>query len=173
MGDKLRGESAEAAAALSRYHTVADNLRVKDVRVDDRAGRDRVVICHNPDTATRDAAVRDQIVARLSERIAGTDTLPARERAELAGRLNTKAALARFLRTTPNGLLRIDRGARTRREHRICAHVQLQWLALLLLRVAETTVGDTWRNIRNELLRELDQPVGHPSDRDIDVIAHN
>ena len=27
------------------------------------------------------------------------------------------------------------------------------WLALLLLRVAETTVGDTWRNIRDELER--------------------
>ncbi len=40
-----------------------------------------------------------------------------------------------------------------RREDRIEAHVQLCWLALLLLRVAETEVGDTWRNIRNELDR--------------------
>jgi hypothetical protein len=39
------------------------------------------------------------------------------------------------------------------REDRIEAHVQLCWLALLLLRVAETEVGDTWRNIRNELDR--------------------
>nr|MBA2695388.1 transposase [Actinomycetota bacterium] len=39
------------------------------------------------------------------------------------------------------------------REDRIRAHVQLQWLALLLLRVAETTVGDTWANIRDELER--------------------
>jgi transposase len=40
-----------------------------------------------------------------------------------------------------------------RREDRIEAHVQLCWLALLLLRVAETEVADTWRNIRNELDR--------------------
>ncbi len=40
-----------------------------------------------------------------------------------------------------------------RREDRIEAHVQLCWLALLLLRVAETTAGDTWRNLRNELDR--------------------
>ncbi len=40
-----------------------------------------------------------------------------------------------------------------RREDRIRAHVQLCWLALLLLRVAEIEVGDTWRNIRNELDR--------------------
>ncbi|MHB8669976.1 MAG: IS1634 family transposase [Acidimicrobiales bacterium] len=207
VGEKLRGDSAEAAVALSRqgrYKVVAGNLRVKEVRVDDGAGRDRFVICHNPDAATSDAAVRDQIVARLTERIAGSDTMPARKRAELAGRLKTKTAFARFLRTTPGGLLRVDRAAvradanfdgkfllRTsdesltaadiaqgykglyeaergwrdlkstidlrpvyhHREDRIRAHVQLQWLALLLLRVAETTTGDTWRNIRDELER--------------------
>jgi hypothetical protein len=45
------------------------------------------------------------------------------------------------------------RPAYHRREDRIEAHVQLCWLALLLLRVAETEVGDTWRNVRNELDR--------------------
>jgi hypothetical protein len=39
------------------------------------------------------------------------------------------------------------------REDRIRAHVQLCWLALLLVRVIENTTGDTWRNIRNELDR--------------------
>ena len=38
-------------------------------------------------------------------------------------------------------------------EHRIRAHVLLGWLALLLIRVAETTTEDTWRNLRNELDR--------------------
>src|SRR6266568_938794 len=93
MGEKLRGDSKEAAAALSRqgrYQVVAGNLRVKEVRVDDGAARDRFVICHNPDAAIRDAAVRDQIVARLAERITGSDALSARKRAELAGQLKTK-----------------------------------------------------------------------------------
>jgi hypothetical protein len=207
MGEKLRGDSKEAAAALSRqgrYHTVAGNLRVKEVRIDDGVARDRFVVCHNPDAAVRDAGVRDQIVARLEERIAGSDALSARQRAELTGQLRTKAALNRFLRVTPGGLLRVDRAAvrrdanfdgkfllRTsdeslttadiavaykglyeaergwrdlkstvdlrpvyhRRDDRIRAHVQLHWLALLVLRVAETTVGDTWRNIRDELER--------------------
>src|SRR5450755_2195056 len=40
-----------------------------------------------------------------------------------------------------------------RREDRIESHVQLCWLALLLLRVAETETRDTWRNLRNELDR--------------------
>jgi hypothetical protein len=40
-----------------------------------------------------------------------------------------------------------------RREDRIRAHVQLCWLALLLIRVAENATDDTWRNLRHELDR--------------------
>ena len=39
------------------------------------------------------------------------------------------------------------------REDGIRGHVQLCWLALLLIRVAENTTGDTWRNLRHELDR--------------------
>ena len=42
-----------------------------------------------------------------------------------------------------------------RREDRIRSHVLLCWLALLLIRVAETTAGEpwTWNRIRAELQR--------------------
>jgi hypothetical protein len=59
LGEKLRGKSKEAKAALSRqgrYHTVAENLRVKEVIIDDATMRDRFVICHNPDEAARDTS---------------------------------------------------------------------------------------------------------------------
>ena len=39
------------------------------------------------------------------------------------------------------------------REDRIRSHVQLCWLALLLLRVVENATNDTWRNTRHELDR--------------------
>ena len=39
------------------------------------------------------------------------------------------------------------------REDRIRAHVQLCWLALLLIRVVENATGDTWRAVRDELER--------------------
>ena len=39
------------------------------------------------------------------------------------------------------------------REDRIRAHIQLCWLALLLLRMIENVTGDTWRNVRHELDR--------------------
>ena len=207
VGEKLRSDSKEAGAALARqgrYHVVAGNLRVKQVRIDDGTYRDRFVICHNPERAERDRAVREQILARLKEEIAGADRLTPAKRRELYGALSTKPAYKRFLRQTPTGKLRIDRSAvarerkldgkfllRTsdesltpadlaqgykalyeaergwrdlkhtidlrpayhRRDDRIEAHVQLCWLALLLLRVAETETADTWRNIRNELDR--------------------
>jgi hypothetical protein len=112
MGEKPRGASAEAATALSRqgrYQVVAGNLRVKEVRVEDGSARDRFVICHNPEQAVRDAEVRAQIVQRLETKIADSERLSATKRAELAGALKTKPGFNRFLRTTPGGLLRVDR----------------------------------------------------------------
>ncbi len=201
LGEKLRSGSAEAAAALARYQQVADNLRVKQVRLDDG---DRFVIAHNPEAAEHDAAVRTKLLARLEEMITGSDELTKTKRAELRGVISTKPGLNRFLRITAGGLLRIDaqaiaaeekldgkyllrtndshlsaedvalgykqlieveRGWRDmkhildlrpvhhRLEDRIRAHVVLCWLALLLIRIAETTAGDSWHQMRQELQR--------------------
>jgi hypothetical protein len=204
IGEKLRCDSPQITAALSRqgrYTTIAENLRVKEVKVSDT---ERFVICHNPDAAERDAHIRTELVAQLVELIAGSDTLPVIKRGELRGRISTKPGLNRYLRVTPGGLLRIDkakikteanldgkyllrcsdprlsaadiavgykqlleveRGWRDmkqildlrpvyhRLEERIRAHVLLCWLALLLIRIAETTTGQTWHHIRRELDR--------------------
>lgn len=45
------------------------------------------------------------------------------------------------------------RPVRHRKEERIRAHVVLCWLALLLIRLAETGTGETWRTIRWEMDR--------------------
>jgi hypothetical protein len=115
MGEKLRGGSKDAQAALKRqgrYKTVTGNLQVKEVVLDDATMRDRFIVCRNPDEADRDRLVRTQIVERLETAIADTDRLPERKRAELAGALKTRPAYNRFLRVTPkSGLLRIDRTA--------------------------------------------------------------
>jgi hypothetical protein len=204
IGEKLRTGSPEVQAALSRqgrYATVKDNMQVKEVNI---GTDDRFVLCFNPDQATRDAAIRDQLVAQLDEAITGTDPLTATDRAKLVGTLSSKPGLKRFLRTTTSGLLRIDkakikaearldgkyllrssdphlsaedialgykqlleveRGWRDmkqiidlrpvyhRREDRIRAHILLCWLALLLIRVAETISGTTWNRLRSELQR--------------------
>lgn len=205
IGEKLRSGSADANTALSRqgrYATITDNMQVKEVKIDD-AG-DRFVICFNPEEAQRDKHVRDDLIAHLTDKIAGSDTLSATKRAELRGVISTKPGLNRFLRVTASGLLRIDqsavkaearldgkyllrcsdpklstediavgykqllqaeRGWRDMKsvldlrpvyhhlEDRIRAHVLLCWLALLLVRVAETTTARTWPTIRAELDR--------------------
>jgi hypothetical protein len=108
IGERLRSGSAEAQAALSRqgrYQDVAENLRVKEVRI---AEDERFVICHNPEGAERDAAIRARMVTQLKELIDGTDTLARDKRAELRGVISTKPGLNRYLRVTPGGLLRVD-----------------------------------------------------------------
>jgi hypothetical protein len=202
IGEKLRSGSAEADAALSRqgrYQDVAENLRVKEVRISDA---ERFVICYNPEAAQRDAKVRERMLAQLSELIKDSDKLSATRQAELRGVISTKPGLNRYLRVTPGGLLRVDaakikaeenldgkyllrtsdptlpaedialgykqlleveRGWRDlkqvidlrpvyhRKEERIRAHVILCWLALLLIRIAETTTSATWAKITDEL----------------------
>jgi hypothetical protein len=55
------------------------------------------------------------------------------------------------------------------REDRIRAHIQLCWLALLLIRVIENATADTWRNTRHELdrmhLLTLATNAGHVAQR--------
>jgi hypothetical protein len=205
IGEKLRSGSAEANQALARqgrYAQVADNLQVKEVNLDD--AEDRFIVCYNPDTAQRDAAMRERLVAQLEQTIADADRLSVAKRAELRGVISTKPGLNRYLRVTTGGLLRVDhaaikneerldgkyllrssdpklsaediavgykqlleveRGWRDmksvldlrpvyhRLEDRIRAHVLLCWLALLLVRVAETATARTWPAIRADLQR--------------------
>jgi len=109
LGERLRSGSAEAAAALARpgrYQQVADNLQVKEVHIRDD---ERFIVCFNPETADRDAALRAVMVDKLTALIAGSDALPARNRAELAGKISMMPALHRYLRQTPGGLLRVDK----------------------------------------------------------------
>ncbi|MEF9915419.1 transposase [Streptomyces sp. P5-A9] len=204
IGEKLRSNSPEIKAALSRqgrYQDIAHNMRVKEVKVSES---ERFVICHNPEGATRDAAIRTQLITQLTELIEGSDALSDYKRGELRGKIAAKPGLNRYLRTTPAGKFRIDatkakaeanldgkyllrcsdpklsaedialgykqlleveRGWRDmkqlldlrpvyhRLEERIRAHVILCWLALLLIRIAETTTQATWPTIRRELDR--------------------
>lgn len=217
--EKLRHTNAEAAAAIARpgrYKTVAGNLRIKEVHVAPGGDGDgstngeqglraqRFVVCHNPEQADRDAAVRANLVTHLHGLIEGSDNWSARRRDELVGSLKGKAGLRRYLRRTNGGLLRVDHAAIKReahldgkwllrtsdvtltgedlaaaykqllqvergwrdmkgalalrplfhhREDRIRGHIQLCWLALLLIRVVENATDQTWRNARHELDR--------------------
>jgi Transposase DDE domain len=110
IGEKLRSGSPHVKAALSRpgrYQQAAGNLQVKEVRIADAA--DRFVICYHPEAAARDAAVREDLIAKLQETIAGSDQLSVTKRAEQRAKISMLPGLNRFLRVTPGGLLRVDK----------------------------------------------------------------
>jgi transposase len=109
IGEKIRSgtAAAEALSRQGRYKDVAQNLKVKEVRI---AEDERFVICFNPEAAERDAAVRAKMIALLEEEIKDSDRLSRDKRAELRGVISTKPGLNRYLRTTPGGLLRVDAG---------------------------------------------------------------
>lgn len=115
LGEKLRSNSPEARAALSRpgkYRQVRENLHVKEVNIGKATGAsDRFVVCFNPEQADRDAHTRGEMLTKLNKLISGTDKLSTTKRAELKGRISTMPGLNRYLRTTGSGLLRIDKKA--------------------------------------------------------------
>src|SRR3989441_4048995 len=86
-GVKLRARLPETEQALSRqgrYHTVKDNLRVKEVRVGDGDAAVRYLVCHNPAEADRDRRQRrleriETELARLTEQRERATSKPARE----------------------------------------------------------------------------------------------
>jgi hypothetical protein len=57
----------EVLGRAGRYQDVNENLQVKEVWVEDR----RYVICFNPDEAKKDAADREQLVAKLRDKLKG------------------------------------------------------------------------------------------------------
>jgi transposase len=135
IGEKIRGntEAATVLARPGRYHELTGNMRVKEVRIDDGAARDRFVICHNPEQAERDQTIRTQLVERLQTGIDGTDTLSSDERTALKAGL--PGAVRRYLRTTKTGLLRVDKAA-------IAAEAKLDGKYLLRTADPSLTVED-------------------------------
>lgn len=115
LGEKLRSNSPEARAALSRpgkYRQVRENLHVKEVNIGKATGAsDRFVVCFNPEQADRDAHTRQEMLTKLETKIASTDRISPTKRAELRGKISTMPGLNRYLRTTGSGLLRIDKKA--------------------------------------------------------------
>jgi hypothetical protein len=121
LAEKLRAATAEVQAVLARagrYQQVASNLAVKEIRLGEGARAERFVLCYNPEAASRDRQVRENLLAYLQERLTGSDTWPQRRRDELVGELGRSPALARLLRRTKRGLLRIDAAA-VKREQRL------------------------------------------------------
>ena len=68
LGARLRSQKEVNQDVLSRagrYREVSENLRVKEVMVQDH----RYVVCHNPQQATKDAADREAVLQALEDKL--------------------------------------------------------------------------------------------------------
>lgn len=99
LGARMRKQKEvgeEVLGRAGRYQQVACNLKVKEVRVQDR----RYIVCLNEEEASRDAAARDAMLRRLQEKLAAGG----------AKSLVANKGYARFLKIG-RGSVRIDEEA--------------------------------------------------------------
>jgi transposase len=134
-GMRMRDGNPLVAQVLSRqgrYQQVKENLRVKEVTVDDTDVR--FVICHNPEQAERDRTQREDAIARLEAELERIKQARERDRNKQANRnakhkaeaahlkaecaLRDHPTLGRWLRQSPSGRLFIDR-AKIKHEARL------------------------------------------------------
>ena len=98
VATKLRRDKAvqEVLSHRGRYHTVADNLEVKEVDLPDV--EDRYIVCRNPEAVEADRREREAIVEMLSKRL---------ETGSVKALL--RGAARRYVRTQADGAS-LDRG---------------------------------------------------------------
>ena len=111
-GMKLRSGTAEARLALKRqgrYHTVAENITVKEVIVGDGEARQRFVVARNPREADRDRTRREQTITRLQAELAKLEQTRGTAHEKAACKLHAHRSIGRYVRQTKTGRLMIDR----------------------------------------------------------------
>jgi transposase len=132
-GARMRDGNTLAQAALSRqgrYQDVRDNLRVKEVRLDEQPGV-RWIICHNPEQAAKDKTDRDrhldavraelERITALRAKATAATAAPATDKGKGKGKaiepaahvkaecaLRDHAALGRWVRQRRSGRLILD-----------------------------------------------------------------
>jgi Transposase DDE domain len=120
-GIKLRSGTAEARLALKRqgrYHTVAENIAVKQVIVGDGEAHQRFVVARNPREADRDRTRREQTITRLEAELAKLEQTRGTAHEKAACKLRAHRSIGRYVRQTKTGRLIIDR-AKIRDEARL------------------------------------------------------
>lgn len=69
-GERMRSgkpETEDALARKGRYHTVRDNLKVKEIVVGDGEARKRFVLVYHPHEAEKERKHRDTIIGQLTQ----------------------------------------------------------------------------------------------------------
>lgn len=92
-----------------RYHTVAQNLRVKEVVVGDGERRRRYVVCHNLQEAERQRKHREQVLAELQAELQSLQDTDGKGHTKRVCELRASGRYGRYVRVTHTGKLVIDK----------------------------------------------------------------
>src|SRR5215207_9118460 len=180
-GMRMRDGNPLVEQVLSRqgrYQQVKENLRVKEVAIDDTDAR--FIICHNPEQAERDRTQREDAITRLETELARITHARERDRTKkTSGKARQQAeaahlkaecalrdhrSLGRWLRQSPSGRLFIDR-AKIKAEARLDGkyliatsdpHISAEDTALGYKNLLEAERG--FRDLKSSLLL---RPVFH------------
>jgi transposase len=183
-GMRMRDGNPLVEQVLSRqgrYQQVKENLRVKEVRIEDTDVR--FVICHNPEQAERDRTQREDAIARLTAELERIKTARERDRKrnsstnakEKAEAAHSKAecalrdhpTLGRWLKQAPTGRLSINR-AKVKTEERLDGkyliatsdpHISTEDTALGYKNLLEAERG--FRDLKSSLLRPIFHRLEH------------
>jgi transposase len=220
IGERMRAGKKDVEAALSkrgRFHTIRENLLVKESIVGDGEARKRYVIAYNPEEAERDRRQRKEIICAVEEQLENLKQLPNEAHHKRACALRAHKVYGKYIRQLKDGTLKLNKQAirdeekydgkylirtsddtlsledialgykqllqvesafRTlkstlnirpmyhRLERRIRAHIIINWLALLLVRLIENETGSSWDSVRREVQR---LQVGHFTTKDGDL----
>ena len=153
LGCRMRRQKEvkeEVLARGGRYHEVAGNLRVKEVRV----GTRRYVVCHNPGQARKDAARRADVLARIEELLSSDPK-----------RVIKNRACARFLRVR-GGTVTLDPAA-IKAEARLDGKFVLRTNTELSAEEVATSYKSLWRverTFREEKSTLAVRPLFHHRD---------
>ncbi|WP_461183832.1 IS1634 family transposase, partial [Virgibacillus kimchii] len=114
IGERMRSGKKDVEAALSkrgRFHTIRDNLQVKESIVGDGEARKRYVIAFNPEEAERDRHQRDQIVQTIERKLENLKQLPNEAHRKQACALRAHKVYGKYIRQLKDGTLKLNKQA--------------------------------------------------------------
>jgi len=113
IGEKLRvgtdGAVVEALHRKGRFRTLENGLAIKDVVLDvGTVTERRFIIVKNPEAATRDKVIREQIVEAATRKLEKLSQYTGKAHTKAACALRSHSAYGRYLRQDEKGVLHID-----------------------------------------------------------------
>ena len=100
--------SKEVLERKGRYQYVVENLRVKEVIVDEGERRRRYVVCHNPLEQERQRKHREQVVLELEAELSSLEVSEG-DHSRRVCKLLSSRRYSRYIRKTKTGKLRISK----------------------------------------------------------------